>query len=43
MKAGRGAPGKSSRAIFAFYGPRPPLGSFTKKWAFKGRLAAGEE
>jgi hypothetical protein len=30
-KAGFGAPGKSSRAIFAFYSPRPPLGSFTKE------------
>jgi hypothetical protein len=26
-----GAPGKSGRAIFAFYGPRPPLGDFTKE------------
>src|SRR5215831_12797463 len=25
------APGKSGRAIVAFYGPRPPLGSFTKE------------
>ena len=38
----RGAPGKSSRAIFAFCSPRPPLRSFTKengafglrKWGF---------
>ena len=30
-KTGRGAPGKSGRAIFAFYSPRPPLGSFTKE------------
>ena len=30
-KAGFGAPGKSSRAIFAFYSPRPPLGSLTKE------------
>jgi hypothetical protein len=28
---GFGAPGKSSRAIFAFYSPRPPLVSFTKE------------
>ena len=26
-----GAPGKSSRAIFAFYRPRPPLGSLTQE------------
>jgi hypothetical protein len=31
IKAGFGAPGKSSRAIFAFYSPRPPLGSLTKE------------
>jgi hypothetical protein len=30
-KPQRGAPGKSSRAIFAFCSPRPPLGSFTKE------------
>jgi hypothetical protein len=30
-KAEFGAPGKSGRAIFAFYSPRPPLGSFTKE------------
>jgi hypothetical protein len=30
-KAGFGAPGKSSRAIFAFCSPRPPLGSLTKE------------
>jgi hypothetical protein len=30
-KSGFGAPGKSSRAIFAFYSPRPPLGSLTKE------------
>ena len=26
-----GAPGKSGRAVFAFYSPGPPLGSFTKE------------
>ena len=30
-KAGFGTPGKSGRAIFAFYSPRPPLGSLTKE------------
>ena len=30
-KAGFGAPGKSSRATFAFCSPRPPLGSLTKE------------
>lgn len=30
-KAGSGAPGKGGRAVFAFYGPRPPLRSFTKE------------
>jgi hypothetical protein len=30
-KTGFGAPGKSSRAIFASYSPRPPLGSLTKE------------
>ena len=30
-ESGFGAPGKSGRAIFAFYSPRPPLGSFTKE------------
>jgi hypothetical protein len=31
MKTGIGAPGKSSRAVFAFLCPRPPLGGFTKE------------
>jgi hypothetical protein len=30
-KTGIGAPGKSSRAVFAFLCPRPPLGDFTKE------------
>jgi hypothetical protein len=33
-----GAPGKSSRAIFAFSSPKPPLGSFTKEM---GHFSAG--
>ena len=30
-KTGIGAPGKTGRAVFAFYSPRPPLGSLTKE------------
>jgi hypothetical protein len=43
MKTGFGAPGKSSRAVFAFLCPRPPLGDFTKEMGLIwGRGTRGE-
>ena len=40
-KRQRGAPGKTSRAIFAFCSPRPPLGGFTKENGALGLMLFG--